>query len=285
MPVTIRQLTLLISPMNPKPMSMSIPGAIIIAAAILAIAIIYARKPAPVTPITDDAEKVVISIAPITSADHIFGNPNASIKIVEFSDPSCPYCKIFHPTMRTLMDQYGPAGNVAWVYRAFPLDKPDPQGNILHPNAGRESQAIECAGGLGGNDAFWKYVNRLYEITPSVTGASPEGLDQKELPNIAKFAGLDVVAFNECLTSERFKDKIEAQYLDGVNAGVSGTPSNVLVLSKPALASLDLVLKTLTAKYGVPVLISDDRLKIFMPGALPIEALKDVIDPLLVAMK
>jgi len=41
----------------------------------------------------------------------------------------------------------------------------------------------------------------------------------------------------------------------------------------------------LTAKYGVPVLISDDRLKIFMPGALPIEALKDVIDPLLVAMK
>ncbi len=268
--------------MNPKPMSMSIPGAIIIAAAILAIAIIYVKKPVVVAPV-QDTEKVEINVAAITTADHILGNPNAPIRIIEFSDPSCPYCKIFHPTMRTLMDQYGPTGNVAWIYRAFPLDKPDPNGNVLHPNAGHESQALECAAGIGGDDAFWKFTNRLYEITPSVTGTTPEGLDQKELPNIAKFTGLDVVAFNECLTSGRFKDKVEAQFMDGVNTGVSGTPSNVLVLSKPAPASLDLTLKTLATKYGVPILIDDSRTKIFLPGALPIEALKAVVEPLLTA--
>ncbi|MEN9523940.1 MAG: hypothetical protein RL536_9 [Candidatus Parcubacteria bacterium] len=269
--------------MDSRPNPLTIPGAIIIASAILAVAIIYVKKPATTTvePATPAKEEVKINLAPITADDHILGNPNAPVRIVEFSDPSCPFCKVFHPTMKSLMDQYGPTGKVAWVYRAFPLDKPDSQGRILHPNAGHESQAFECAAALGGNDAFWKYTNRLYEITPSVTGNNPTGLDQKELPNIAKFAGLDVAKFNECLLSGRFKDKVEKQYLDGVNAGVSGTPSSILVLSKPAPATVDAIVSDLVLKLRVPIVVSDDRTKIFMPGALPVEALKSVIEAVL----
>ncbi len=266
--------------MDSKPHPLTIPGAIIIAATIIAIAIIYVKKPAPtVAPIAK--QKIEISIAPVTDKDHILGNPNAQIKIVEYSDPSCPFCKTFHPTMIKLAETYGPDGKVAWVYRSFPLDKPDPQGRILHPNAGRESQAFECAAALGGNEVFWKYVNRLYEITPSDQGKS---LDQKELPVIAKFAGLDAVSFNECVSSERFKDKVEAQYLDGLNAGVSGTPSSIFVLSKPAPKNVDAITADLAISLGVPIVISEDRLKIRMPGALPIEAMQAVIDAVLAGL-
>lgn len=263
---------------------LTIPGAIIIAAAILGVAIIYAIKPAAPASQQQATQTVQteISLKPITAADHILGNPNAPIKIVEFSDPSCPFCKTFHPTMKKVIAEYGPTGNVAWIYRAFPLDKPDAQGRILHPNAGHESQAFECAASLGGNEAFWKFANRLYDITPSDQGQS---LDQKELPGIAKLAGLDVTAFNECLSSGRFKDNVEGQYLDGINAGVSGTPTSIFVLSKPAPATLDAVIADLKLQMRVPIIMSTDRKKILMGGAVPEEAVKAILNPLVAGLE
>ena len=210
---------------------LNVPVAIIIAAVIIAVSIIWIKKPAGgVQPVvTNQAAQQQTTLKPVTSADHILGNPNAPIKIVEFSDPSCPYCKVFYPTMQQVITTYGASGQVAWVYRAFPLDKPDGNGNILHPNAGHESQAMECAATLGGNTAFWAYTNRLYSVTPSVTSATPAGLDQSQLPVIAKYVGLDVTQFNACLSSGKEKAAIDAQYLDGINAGVNGTPESFII--------------------------------------------------------
>ncbi len=217
--------------MDSKPQSfLTLPAAVIIAGALIAIAIIWIKRPATNYVATSpQAQLADVSMAPIGNSDHILGNPNAQIKIVEYSDPSCPFCKLFNPVMKQIMDQYGAKGQVAWIYRHFPLDKPDADGNILHKNAGHEAQALECAASLGGNAVFWKYEERLYDITPSVTPETPNGLDQKQLPVIAKYVGLDAVAFNSCLESGQFKDKVEKEYLDGINAGVSGTPFVVLV--------------------------------------------------------
>jgi protein-disulfide isomerase len=215
--------------------SITLPGAIIIAAALIAIAIIWVKKPVSVPVAANQAAQVGqladVNMAPVVAADHILGNPNAPVKIVEYSDPSCPYCKMFNVTMEQIMTQYGPDGKVAWVYRSFPLDKPGTRsdGGILHVNAGHEAQALECAAFLGGNDKFWAFEKHFYETTPSVTGDTPNGLDQSKLPQIAKDVGLDPVAFNSCLSSGQFKDKVETQYTDGINAGVSGTPYNVII--------------------------------------------------------
>ncbi len=215
-----------------KPQSvLNIPTAIVIAGAIIAVAIIYTMKP------VSNSQQVVLpntqqKVKAVNAKDYILGNPSAKIKIVEYSDPSCPYCKIFHNTMRRIMTDYGKTGNVAWVYRHFPIDKlgTRPDGSALHPNAGHESQALECAGAIGGNDKFWAYTNRLYEITPSVTANTPEGLDQKELYNIAKFVSLDAGEFKTCLDSGRFKEKVEASYNEGLTAGVTGTPMSFMLL-------------------------------------------------------
>lgn len=236
---------------------LNIPTAIIIAGAIIAGSVIYTMKPSPSANQAAAIGSQQMQLKPVSSADHILGNPDAKIKIVEYSDPACPFCKVFHNTMRKIMNEYGKSGDVAWIYRSFPIDKPGtrPDGGILHPNAGRESQAMECAAALGGNDKFWVYTNRLYEITPSVTSTSPDGLDQKELPKIAEYAGLDVAEFKTCLDSGRYKDKVEASYLEGLNIGIQGTPSSILI--------------TPTGKH-IPI-----------EGAQPYESIKQSIDALL----
>lgn len=230
--------------------------AIIIAGALIAIAIIWVKKPAT-TPISEDRPRAEVSLPDVTPADHILGNPQAEIKIVEYSDTSCPFCKTFNETMVKIMNEYGSGGKVAWVYRHFPIDKPGTRsdGGILHPNAGHEAQALECAASLGGNEKFWAYEKRLYDITPSVTATSPNGLDQKLLPEIAEYVGLDKTLFGECLASGQFKDKVEADYVEGVNAGISGTPYSVIMTS---------------SGQDIPIL-----------GAQPYETVKSVIEALI----
>src|SRR5690606_34807350 len=93
-----------------------------------------------------DASANLENIAPVTADDHIRGNPNAPLMIVEYSDFDCPYCKSFHVTMQKIIEEYGPSGKVAWVYRHLPLTS-------LHPSAAYIAETSECVAELGGNDA------------------------------------------------------------------------------------------------------------------------------------
>src|SRR5262249_16560759 len=52
---------------------------------------------------------------PVSADDHIRGNPSAPVKVIEFSDFECPFCKSFHPEMKQVMEDFGQAGKVVWV--------------------------------------------------------------------------------------------------------------------------------------------------------------------------
>lgn len=156
---------------------------------------------------------------PVAAEDHILGNPDAPVKVVEYSDLECPFCKMFHPTMKQIMREYGKDGRVAWVYRHFPLES-------LHRKAKKESEASECAAELGGNEKFWAYVDRVFEVTPS-----NDGLDPAELPAIAAAIGLDRAPFESCLASGRYAKKVAVSVEDAERAGARGTPYSI-VLSK-----------------------------------------------------
>ena len=56
---------------------------------------------------------------------------------------------------------------------------------------------------LGGNDGFWKFMDRVMEVTPA-----NNGLDPAELPKIAEYAGVNVAQFNDCLSSGRMAGKV-----------------------------------------------------------------------------
>lgn len=247
------------NPSEQKPI-LNIPVAIVLAAAIIGGAIIWVKKPATV--VQDQTSPTPAleaqSIRAVTSADHILGNPNARIKIVEYSDPSCPFCKVFHSTMRKIMDAYGRDGKVAWVYRHFPLDKPDQNGNVLHVNAGHEARAFECAAEIGGNDKFWLFINHFYEVTPSVTQSSPNGLDQTKIPGLAADVGIDKVKFVSCLESGRHKDTVEADYTDGINAGVAGTPFSFILMPNGKQIPMNGAQPYNTIKNAIDALIVQD---------------------------
>lgn len=194
-----------------------IVGAILVVGILIAGAILLKGSKAPTAnePIANNAKNTTAQGRPVSSSDHIVGDMNAKIVIVEYSDLECPFCKIFHSTMHKVVDNNN--GSVAWVYRHYPI----PQ---LHPKAFHEAEATECAWEQGGNDAFWKYTDRIFEITPS-----NNGLEVEELPKIAEYIGLNVASFNTCLNSGKFKDKIQADIDDGTKAGVNGTPSSFIL--------------------------------------------------------
>jgi len=88
----------------------------------------------------------------VTAEDHIIGNINAPIVIVEYSDFECPYCKAFQATLQKMTSESN--GNIAWVYRHWPI----------HQNSFEKLVAAECVAKIKGNDAFWKYSDLLFGL-------------------------------------------------------------------------------------------------------------------------
>lgn len=226
--------------------NLTVPAAIIIAGALIAGGIYLsntANSKTEKTPQEGNTPTLPqeITLSPITEKDHILGKADAPVVIVEFSDLECPFCKGFHETMQRVMNEYGKTGKVAWVYRHFPLD-------TIHSKARKEAEAAECAAELGGNTAFWNYIDKVFKITPS-----NNGLDPAELPKIAESIGLSRTSFEECLASGRYADTVETQLKDGIVAGVTGTPQSILITTK-------------------------DGKKYTISGAQPYETVKRIID-------
>lgn len=199
------------------------PLAIMIAGALIAGAVYWSARgdsiaaaPQPQAGAENTAGLENINL--IEDSDHIRGNPNALVKIVEYSDMECPFCKRFHSTMRQVMDEYGKDGKVAWVYRQFPLDS-------LHSKARTEAVASECANELGGNDAFWKYADRFFELTPSNNQTDIVTV----LPQIAREIGLDETKFNSCLASKKYDKHIQDDLDNATATGGNGTPWSIVV--------------------------------------------------------
>ena len=159
-------------------------------------------------------------VRPIDATDHIIGNPKARILVVEYSDTECPFCKVFHNTMLSIMDEYGAKGEVAWVYRHYPAVS-------LHSNAPKQAEALECAAKLGGSAKFWEYTNKIYEITPS-----NNGLDMTELPKVATEVGLSMTAFNTCLQSGQYASRVASDIQNAQELGAAGTPYSVIIDTK-----------------------------------------------------
>lgn len=197
----------------PQRQTLSIPVAIIIAGALIAFGIYWSGRGTVVqAPAGQNVpQPSVTSIKPIGPNDHVLGNPNAKMVIVEYSDTECPFCKQFHNTLHDLMTTY--KGDLAWVFRYFPV----------HSKSVNEGEAQECAAELGGNEAFWKFTDKVFEQTNS-----NDSLDPAALPQIAASIGLDVEKFKTCLSSGKYAAKITQDRTDVTSAGAQGTPYSVI---------------------------------------------------------
>ncbi|MDO8551268.1 MAG: DsbA family protein [bacterium] len=182
----------------------------------------------------------VAKLDKLASSDHLFGNKNAQVQLIIYSDLECPFSKRFQTTtVKQITEQY--KDKVAIVYRHFPLD-------AIHSKARKEAEATECATKLAGNDGFWKLTNKIYEATNS-----NNSLDLASLPSLAVSVGLNEKNFKDCLDGGQMSKTIESQYQSGVKVGITGTPGSILLDTKTGKAQL-------------------------IPGALPFEQIKPTID-------
>lgn len=199
-----------------------LPITIVVTGLIIAGAVFFVGKqgtPVDGTDTTPQASK----IPPFTATDHILGNPDAPVKVVEYADLECPYCKTFGTTMHQIMDYYGTTGKVAWVFRHFPLTQ-------IHSKAPKEAEAAECAAAQGGNKAFFNFIDKVFEVSPL-----ENGLDLAQLPVIAGQVGLNVATFKTCLDSGTYAKKVQASYDEAIAAGGTGTPFSFVTLGSDAV--------------------------------------------------
>lgn len=211
--------------------SYAIPVAIVIAGALIAGAVFMTMSDGNTNANTsnntdtqqqaqnDDGPGNEVDVRPVSEDDWIRGNPDADITIIEYTDYECPFCKRYHSTMNRIMEKYGKDGDVAWVVRHSPLEQ-------LHPQAPTVGQAAECAGIVGGNDAFWEFSDRVFEAIPQ-----QGSIDLQQLPQIAADIGLDAQQFSDCREGDQAKQAVQEDLQEAVEAqgGRPGTPFNVVV--------------------------------------------------------
>ena len=133
------------------------------------------------------------------------GNPGAPVRIVEFTDYQCPFCRNTQPVLNQLQEKYG--DRISRAVRDFPLRQ-------IHPQAEQAASAARCAAEQG---KFWEYHQLLFK--------APAPLDEAVLVQQAVSIGIDREPFQACLTSGKYHASIEKDFQDGMSYGVTGTPA------------------------------------------------------------
>lgn len=174
----------------------------------------------------------------VGTGDHIRGNKNAKVTLIEYSDFECPFCARFHPTMLQVMKDYG--DDVKWVYRHYPLS--------FHPNAQKAAEASECVVKQKGEESFWTYGDKLFEENNKLGGKlSPEVIN-----SAAEAVGVNMTTFKTCLDSGEMAQKVKDQMAGGSTAGITGTPGTII--------------------------LTEDGDAELIPGALPYDSVKPMLD-------
>lgn len=139
------------------------------------------------------------------------GGASKAMELVEFSDFECPHCKDAQPIVAKLLADYPSAH---FVYQDFPLSG-------IHTEALKASTHGYCVAKAGGNDAFFKFSDALFE---SQAGLTPATSDQT-LKDAETKAGQDPAKIAACAATPAAKEAIEASRALGDKVGVNQTPT------------------------------------------------------------
>ena len=166
----------------------------------------------PISPALQNEEPQSMNVVPRNLGnERVYGNANAGIIVVEYSDFECPFCRTHFETMKNIVEEYD--GKVGWVLRHYPL--------YFHENAPYYSQAAECAFDQKGNSAFWEYAELLFQ----------EDTSKSSLRTYARQLGLDTIEFNSCLREDS-GFKISSDIRTGGYAGITGVPWSSVINMK-----------------------------------------------------
>lgn len=204
--------------MNETIKALLIPGSILIAGAFIGAGLYFGQigtatsdlragagaPTPPAAPAAEEAGPQAALALNLDADDHIYGNPDAEVFIVEYSDIDCPFCARVHPTLKSVVDNSD--GEVAWVYRHFPIEQ-------LHPEATEKAIATECVAKLAGNEAFWEYLDDLIAQQPI---------------DVYNNYGISAAEFTSCLEDPATAQLVTNDVNRAVESGGRGTPHSIV---------------------------------------------------------
>lgn len=143
---------------------------------------------------------------------YVKGSADAPVEITEFADYQCPFCQTFATLqMPTIEERLIKTGRVRWRYRDFPLQQ--------HQFARLASHSAACADEQG---KYWEQHERIYQGQSEWAGTRDAGPIFRKY---AKASGLDLGRYDACMKSGKYAGRIQASLNEGVQLGVSSTPT------------------------------------------------------------
>lgn len=141
----------------------------------------------------------------VSDKDHLQGNTEAAIELVEYGDYQCPYCGQAYPIIKNIQKKFGK--DLKFVFRNFPLSE-------IHPQAKMAAVASEAA---GRQEKFWEMHDILFE--------NQRRLHHAALIEYAQAIGLEIEQFKQDLENSNLIEKVEADFESGLRSGVNATPT------------------------------------------------------------
>ena len=150
------------------------------------------------------------------------GDPNAPVKMVEYSDFQCPFCKRYSDeTEPIIVENHVATGEVYYIRRSM--------GNFISDNIGKgktesidAAEAAYCAGDQG---KFWEFKDVLLA---NWLGEDVGSYTEKRIMAMAEASGLDMDEFKACFESHKYRQLAQQDRIDGTQAGVTGTPAFII---------------------------------------------------------
>lgn len=152
----------------------------------------------------------------VTTTDHVHGNANAKVTLIEYGDFECPACAEYQPLVQQLYTSY--SDRVLFVFRNFPLYQ-------IHPFAMISAQATEAANLQG---KYWEMHDLLYSKQSEWStnaSLSPADVVSKYFNGYAQSLGLNVTQFDTDINSDAVKARVQSDLTLGNAAQIDHTPT------------------------------------------------------------
>ncbi|WP_425067923.1 DsbA family protein [Reyranella sp.] len=187
-----------------------VAGGVVAVAAIAGAVYFGTRAPASgPPPVAAASAPSKAGLETVQPGDHVLGDPNAPITVIEYASLTCSHCAHFHTqVLPEIKKKWIETGKVKLVYRDFPLDQ----------IAAKAAQIAECAG----NDKYFGVLDIIFRGQPQwATAADPLA----ELAKPLRIAGMGENEIKACLANEAMSNAVIKDYQGGEAMGVNSTPT------------------------------------------------------------
>ena len=160
----------------------------------------------------------------VLADDIVKGSPNAKVTIIEYSDPSCPFCAAaaggtemaaymrsrggaYEPALPGIFKNYVDTGKARFVFRYY-------------PGHGRGQDAMKILLCANEENKFWEVHDVFFNNQKLM-----EARNTARLKKLAADNGVDSGKLEACLAANKYDAKLAKDTQLGQAAGVGGTPS------------------------------------------------------------